>query len=321
MTAGGPENRHATLRAGVPPSQATLASGNRTEAPTHTQPSPRSTARHGTQRVRHPLGRAKAPGQQAQARTPHHRAGTAPRGSHREHGDARKRIEGAFPPTGVSIRSAQARLKGKPKGTAMYKMTGCACNAASRAGQGMSYQLSKPFSAVVPIFKTFLPPGTRPTKRKAKHRRSTPHHEGATHHQNVPCRPNATGTAGTDPKRPPRPNTSNSRTDRPLGGEDDGQPAKPTKHSAGNDASTSHADTPQPDEPRQNAPDGKQMVWGTAYSDHTRPARPIRATAQPRTSRPLAATTTANQHNGPGTPRPQHNDRHIGQAGHNKPQN
>ena len=28
----------------------------------------------------------------------------------------------------------------------MCKMTGCACNAGSRAGQGMSYQFSKPFS-------------------------------------------------------------------------------------------------------------------------------------------------------------------------------
>ena len=60
----------------------------------------------------------------------------------------------------------------------MYKMTGCACNAASRVEQGMSYQFSKRFSAVIPVFKTFPPLGTRPTKRKAKHRRSTPHHEG-----------------------------------------------------------------------------------------------------------------------------------------------
>ena len=31
----------------------------------------------------------------------------------------------------------------------MDKMTGCACNADSRAGQGMSYQFSKLFSAGV----------------------------------------------------------------------------------------------------------------------------------------------------------------------------
>ena len=31
---------------------------------------------------------------------------------------------------------------------------------------------------VVPVFKTFPPPGTSPTKRMAKQRKSTPHHEG-----------------------------------------------------------------------------------------------------------------------------------------------
>ena len=164
-TAGGPENRHATLRAGVPPSEATLASRNRSEAPTHAPPELRSKARHRTQRARHPADRAKATGQRAQARIPHHRAGTAPRASHREDGDAPKRTEGALPPRGVCIRSAQARLKEKPQGTAMYKMTGCACNAAYRAGQGMSYQFSKLFSAIVPIFKNFSPPGDTPRVR------------------------------------------------------------------------------------------------------------------------------------------------------------
>ena len=145
-TAGDAKNRHATAKGGVPPSQATLASGSRSEGPTHTPPEPQSTARHGTQRPRHPADRAKATGQRAQARPPHHHAGTAPRGSHREHGDAPNRTEGASSPTGVYIRSAQARLKEKSKGTAMYTMTGCACNAASRAGQGMSYQFSILFS-------------------------------------------------------------------------------------------------------------------------------------------------------------------------------
>ena len=60
----------------------------------------------------------------------------------------------------------------------MNIMTGRACSAASRAGQGMSYQFSNPFSAVVPVLKTFLLPGTRPTKRKAEHYQSMPHHEG-----------------------------------------------------------------------------------------------------------------------------------------------
>ena len=30
-------------------------------------------------------------------------------------------------------------LRGRPKGTAKYQMMGCACNAASSAGQGVSY--------------------------------------------------------------------------------------------------------------------------------------------------------------------------------------
>ena len=61
---------------------------------------------------------------------------------------------------------------------------------------------------------------------------------GAVHHQSMPCRPNATGITGTDPKRPPRPNTSNSRTSGPLGGKDDGQPPKPADYGAGNNPDT-----------------------------------------------------------------------------------
>ena len=125
-------NCHATLRAGVSPSQAILASGNRTKAPTHTPPEPQSTAQYRTQPARHPAGRGKATGQQA--RTSHQQACTAPRGSHGEHGGAPKRTQGALPLTGLYIRSAQAKLEGKPKGTAMYKVMGCACSAASRAG-------------------------------------------------------------------------------------------------------------------------------------------------------------------------------------------
>ena len=47
----------------------------------------------------------------------------------------------------MDIRSAQARPKGKPKGGTIYKMTGCAGNAGSRAGQGMSHQFSDLSSA------------------------------------------------------------------------------------------------------------------------------------------------------------------------------
>ena len=145
-----------------PPSQATLASGNRTEAPTHTPPEPRGTARHGTQRARHPADRAKATGRPAQAPTPHHRACTTPRGSHGEHGGAPKRTEGALPPTGVYIRSAQAKQKEQLQGTAMHKMMGCACNAASRVRQGMWHRISNLFSAFVPIISTFSPRGRAP---------------------------------------------------------------------------------------------------------------------------------------------------------------
>ena len=158
--------------------------------------------------------------------------------------------KGALPTTGVYIRLAQERPKEKPKGTAMYKITCRACNAGSRAGQGMLYQFSKLFS----------PPGHAPPRGRPSTAKARPTMRGAVHHQSMPCRPNATGTTGTDPKRPPRPNTSNSRTNRPLGGEDDGQPTKPAKHSAGNNATTSHADTPKTYGPRQNTPDGKQTA-------------------------------------------------------------
>ena len=178
----------------------------------------------------------------------------------------------------------------------------------------MSYKFRKLSSAAIPIFENFLPPRTRPTKGKAKHRPSTPHQKGAPHHQSLPCRTNATGTTGTDPKWPPRPNTSNSRTGRPLRGEDDSQPAKPTKHSAGNNATTSHADTPQ----RATTKHARRETNGVGDGLQL-PVGPVQAIAQPRTSPPMAATTSANQHNAPGMPRSQHNHRHIGQAGRNKP--
>ena len=58
---------------------------------------------------------------------------------------------------------------------------GGACNAASRTGQGRSYRIQKLFSAVIPTTATFLP-----------------HDGGAAHSQNLPCRPNATGTLPTN---------------------------------------------------------------------------------------------------------------------------
>ena len=98
----------------MPPSQATLTSGNRTEAPTHTPLEPQGIAEHSTRRARHPPDRAKVTGKRTQAPTPAHRAGTPPPGSHGEHGGAPRRTEGDLPPTGVYIHYAQARLKGKP---------------------------------------------------------------------------------------------------------------------------------------------------------------------------------------------------------------
>ena len=77
---------------------------------------------------------------------------------------------------------------------------------------------------VVPNFKTFL--YGRTNCQYFSPPEDTPHHEGAMHRQNVPCRPNATGTTGTDPTRPPPPNVSDNRTGPPLGGEDGGQPIK-----------------------------------------------------------------------------------------------
>ena len=49
-----------------------------------------------------------------------------------------------------------------------YQMMGCACNDASRAKQGMSYQISKLFSAIVPIVANFLPLRARLSMRKRR---------------------------------------------------------------------------------------------------------------------------------------------------------
>ena len=50
-----------------------------------------------------------------------------------------------------------SELKGQPKGIGKYQMMGCACNAASREGQGMSYRISKLFSAVYQLSLLFSP--------------------------------------------------------------------------------------------------------------------------------------------------------------------
>ena len=72
--------------------------------------------------------------------------------------------------------------------------------------------------------------------------------------------------------------------------------------------------------PQHNTPNAKQAVHKTTYNNTTRPARPMRATAQPQTSLPHAAKTTANQHKAPGTPRLQCKEPSIQHAGHNKTQ-
>ena len=155
---------------------------------------------------------------------------------------------------GVYIWSAQAQRKGRPRYTAKYQVKNCACEDASRAGQRVSYRISKLFSP-----------------------EDTPRHEGAAHRHNVPVRPHATGRTSTDPTRPPRPNAPNSGTSQPLGGADDGVPAMVMPA------------TQQPHARRSR----DRAHWETTsstgnkrcrdnYSDQTRPAEPIRATTQPR---------------------------------------
>ena len=107
----------------------------------------------------------------------------------------------------------------------------------------------------------------------------TPHHEGAAYRHNVPTRPNATRTTGTDPTRPPRPNASDGKTSRPLGGADDGLPTivMPTTQQP-------HARTSQNRAQRETtSPTGtKQRRYN--YSHQTQPAGLIQATKQPRRS-------------------------------------
>ena len=105
----------------------------------------------------------------------------------------------------------------------------------------------------------------------------TPQHEGAAHRHNVPYRPNATGTTGSDPTRPPRPNASNGRTSGPLGGADSDAPTTvmPTTEQphAGTSRNRAHRET--------TSLPGKKGRRDN-YSDQTRPAGPIQATTKPR---------------------------------------
>ena len=129
----------------------------------------------------------------------------------------------------------------------------------------MSYRISKLFSR------------GRTNCRYPSSPEDTPRHEGAAHRHNVPYRPHATGTTGTDPTRLPRPNAPNGRTSRPLGGADDDIPTTvmPTTQQphARTSQNRAHGETTSPTGNKRHRDN---------YSDKTRPARPIRATTQPR---------------------------------------
>ena len=167
----------------------------------------------------------------------------------------------------------------------------------------MSYRISDLFSAVVPIVATFLPLRTRPTMRG----RCT----GKTYHTGQ--------TQLEEPEPTPR---GNHGPTHPTGGQADHWAAKTTAYQPKywqqhNKRTRGRLKTGQTT--KKHAQRGTHDV-GDSYSDQTRLARPIRTTTQPRTGRPLAATTRANQHHAPGRPRSQP-IHHTGQAGHRKPQN
>ena len=92
---------------------------------------------------------------------------------------------------GVYILSAQAQLKGRPKDTAKYQVKNCACEDACRAGQGVSYRISKLFSRARANCRYPSSPEDKPPLR------------GLRTATNVSHQPQATGTTGTDPTRPP----------------------------------------------------------------------------------------------------------------------
>ena len=66
-------------------------------------------------------------------------------------------------------------LRGRPTGTAKYRMIGCACNAA-RAGQEMSHRSCKHLAAVKPPVVTFRP--TMGGRRTVKRYHAGPHATG-----------------------------------------------------------------------------------------------------------------------------------------------
>ena len=184
-TTGSPENRHTTLSAGVSPSQTTLTSGNRPATPTHTPSEPRSTARHGPQRARLPANQAKAPGKRTRAGKPHHHAGTAPRGSHREQEDALKRIanrRGLATDGDVhTIDTSETKRKAEGHRDVLHD------------GSYMYHWLQGGAGHVVPIFKTFLSRGHDGVKTRSQAARD-----------NLRGPRNTQGTQANRPHRPQR---------------------------------------------------------------------------------------------------------------------
>ena len=179
--------------------------------------------------------------------------------------NARRGTDGALPPTRVYICSAQAQLKEWPKDTSKCQVRNCGCEDASRGGQGVSYRVSKRFSSC------------RTNCRYPSFPEDTPHHERAAHRHNVPYRHHATGTTGTDPTRPPRPDAFSGRTSEPLCGADDDSPTAVMPTTQQPHARTSR----NPAHRKTTSPTGNKQRRDN-YSDQTRLARPIRATTQPR---------------------------------------
>ena len=182
-------------------------------------------------------------------------------------------------------------------------MMGCACNDASRAGLGMSYRISKLFSAVVPVVATFLPLRTRPNMRG---RRTV-----KTYH---------TGPTQLDQPEPTL-HGHHCRT-HPTAGQADHWAAKMTAYQPKywQQHNNHTRGRPETGQTTNKHPRRETNDIGDSYSDQTRQAGPIRTTTEPRTGRPMAATTLANQHHAPSAPRSQH-IHNTGQAGHLKPQN
>ena len=144
-------------------------------------------------------------------------------------------------------------------------MMNCACKDASRAGQGVSYRVSKLLSR------------RRTHCRYPSPDEDTPRHGAAAHRHNVRYQPDATGTTGTNPTCLPRPNASNVRTSRQLGGAEYVVPTTVMPTTQQPHARTSrnwaHRETTSPTGNKQRRDN---------YSNQTRPAGPIRATTQTR---------------------------------------